>query len=201
MTTKTNFILVDSENVSMTPEQARLIAGENFRLVLFFNAQKKTIPVELWEQLQPLGDRVKKVTMQGQGHNALDFILSFELGRLAKEFPDAFFHVISRDKGFDPLIVHLREQKIYSDRLDSISDIPLLRPIPKSPSARASLFFDNLKTNTKPRKIARLKSAVLAFFRKEISEEEVDAVVDELRKLGIREIDGKIRYPGENQDA
>ena len=126
MTTKTNFILVDSENVSITPEQASLIANDNFRLILFFNEQKKTISVELWDQLQPLGDRVKRLTMQGQGHNALDFILSFELGRLADAFPNSFFHIISKDKGFDPLVAHLKSQNIYADRLDAISDIPLL---------------------------------------------------------------------------
>ena len=201
MTTRTNFILVDSENVSISAEQAGLIAGDNFRLVLFFNAQKKTIPVELWDQLQPLGNRVKRVTMQGQGHNALDFILSFELGRLAAAFPDAFFHIISKDKGFDPLVAHLQSQKILSDRLDSVADIPLLRPIPKSAASRASLYLDNLKTNTKPRKIARLKSSVSAFFRKELSEEDVHAILSELEKRGVREIDGRVFYPGENIGA
>ena len=200
MTTRTNFILVDSENVSITPEQAGLIAGDNFRLILFFNAQKKTIPVELWDQLQPLGDRVKRVTMQGQGHNALDFILSFELGRLVEAFPDAFFHIISKDKGFDPLVAHLQSQKIFSDRLDSISDIPLLRPIPRTVASRASLYLDNLRTNTKPRKIARLKSSVSAFFRKELPEEDIDAILSELEKLGVREVNGRVFYPGENEE-
>lgn len=200
MTTKTNFILVDSENVSITPEQASLIASDNFRLILFFNEQKKTISVELWDQLQPLGDRVKRLTMQGQGHNALDFILSFELGRLADAFPNSFFHIISKDKGFDPLVAHLKSQNIYADRLDAISDIPLLRPIPKTAASRATHYLGNLRTSTKPRKIARLKSSVSAFFRKELPEEDLDAVLCELKKLGVREVNGRLFYPGEISD-
>ena len=56
-----------------------------------------------------------------------DFHIAYYIGRLAAETPDAFFHVISKDTGFDPLIKHLKTQKILCQRSKSIAEIPLVK--------------------------------------------------------------------------
>ena len=41
--------------------------------------------------------------------------------------PDGFFHIISRDTGFDPLVEHLKARKIRACRSASIAGMPLFR--------------------------------------------------------------------------
>ena len=47
------------------------------------------------------------VRLTEPGKNALDFHIAYYLGQLALKEPDAFFHIVSKDTGFDPLIQHL----------------------------------------------------------------------------------------------
>ena len=47
----------------------------------------------------------------GNGKNALDFYLAFYVGDLAAKDPEAGFHILSDDTGFDPLIKHLKAPK------------------------------------------------------------------------------------------
>ena len=63
--------------------------------------------------------------------------------------PDAFFHIISKDKGFDPLIEHLRERKVFSVRSETIGEIPIIRAsTAKTPKERMGLVVDRLKSGT-----------------------------------------------------
>src|SRR3546814_3242069 len=49
------------------------------------------------------------------------------IGKIASEEPKAFFHIISKDTGFDPLIAHLKSNKIFSCRSASLDGIPILK--------------------------------------------------------------------------
>ena len=54
--------------------------------------------------IQELGERAKTIKISGAGSNALDFHVAFYIGQIAANDPEAFFNIISKDKGFDPLI-------------------------------------------------------------------------------------------------
>lgn len=125
--------------------------------------------------------------ISGAGPNALDFHIAFYLGRLVSGDQKACFHVISKDKGFDPLIVHLNEQSIDATRRIAISEIPLFKEkITSSATDRARSFIAklHLPRATKPKKVDTLSRAINALFQKQLSDEEVKAVVRELQKLG-----------------
>ncbi len=116
---KNNYILVDFENVSNIDLNS--IKEKNFYIKIFIGTNQTKIPVELVLKSQELGGQVEWMQINGSGKNALDFHITFILGRLTQNDPDAFFHIISKDTGFDPLIAYLKTQKIFCKRSDDIS--------------------------------------------------------------------------------
>ncbi len=98
-------------------------------------------------------------------------------GLAAARNPDSFFHIISKDTGFDPLIKFLKEKKgIFADRVKSIEDIPLVK-IATSTSLpqRLSVIVKRLHQMKagKPRTPKTLGSTINAAFQKKLSPEDV----------------------------
>ena len=116
---KNNYILVDFENIPNIDLNS--IKDKNFYIKIFIGTNQTKIPVELVLKSQELGSQVEWIQISGSGKNALDFHITFVLGRLTQKDPDAFFHVISKDTGFDPLISYLKNQRIFCKRSEDIS--------------------------------------------------------------------------------
>ena len=108
---RNNYILVDYENVHNI--DLSCIQGKNFYVKIFIGTHQTKIPIDLVLKSQELGKQVEWIQINGSGKNALDFHITFVLGRLVEKDPDGFFHIISKDTGFDPLIIYLKSQKIF----------------------------------------------------------------------------------------
>ena len=134
---KNNYILVDFENVQNIDLNS--IKDKNFYIKVFVGTNQTKIPVELVLKSQELGNQVEWIQINGSGKNALDFHITFVLGRLTQKDPDAFFHIISKDTGFDPLITYLKNQKIFCKRSDDISIVMELSITAKNPSPIAKV--------------------------------------------------------------
>ena len=52
--------------------------------------------------MHQLGPRSSYVRLEASGSNALDFHIAYYLGNLVISDPTAYFHIISKDTGFDP---------------------------------------------------------------------------------------------------
>jgi hypothetical protein len=143
-------VLVDFENVQ--PKNMNLLNGGPFKIKVFLGSNQAKIPVEMARALQVFGPDAEYIQIEGNGSNALDFYIAYYIGQLAAETPDAFFHVISKDTGFDPLIKHLKMQKVLCQRSTSIVDIPLLK-ISNSKSVREKV--DAVIENLEKRKAAK----------------------------------------------
>jgi hypothetical protein len=122
---KTNYILIDYENIQ--PQNISLLIGHAFRVLVFVGAHQSKIPLELASALQKLGESAEYIKIDGNGQNALDFHIAFYIGQLAERDPKSYFHIISKDKGFDPLIAHLKTKKIFVQREMDLAAIPILR--------------------------------------------------------------------------
>ena len=122
---RTNYILIDFESVQTGSFEQ--LTDERFKEKVFVGASQAKLPFEVAESLQQLGSRAEYIRISGHGPNALDFHIAYYIGRLAAEEPSAYFHIISRDTGFDPLIQHLRSKKIFAGRVESIADIPIVK--------------------------------------------------------------------------
>lgn len=109
---KNNYILIDYENIQ--PKNLTILDGHEFKVIVFVGSNQAKIPFELASALQALGNNAEYVKAGGNGPNALDFHIAFYIGELAQRDPDGYFHIISKDAGFDPLIKHLKERRIFA---------------------------------------------------------------------------------------
>ena len=104
----------------------------------FFGASQKTVPKSLFDIARRLGDRFISIDVEGQGKNALDFHIAFYLGELLQASPRAECVILSRDKGFDPLVRHLAGRGFAVRRVSTVGEaFPQVQAPSAPPSARA----------------------------------------------------------------
>jgi len=96
-------------------------------LWVFVGAGQAKLSSELAIQMQGMRERADYVRISGNGPNALDFHIAFYIGQLSGTDPRGFFHIISRDTGFDPLVEHLKARKILACRSTAIAAMPLFK--------------------------------------------------------------------------
>ncbi len=210
---KTNYVLVDYENVQ--PKNLSLLTQDYFQIYLFLGVKQNRLSLELVEAMHNFGpDRSKYIYVTKTGANALDFHITYYLGKLATKNPNACFHIISKDKGFDPLIKHLNTIKVNASRRESIAHIPALSVKKNSKSSvsknskssvnknskseeKINVIVKNLKGRgkAKPRKEKTLKNTIKNIFQQKLTESEVNAVFNKLAKSKyITSKNGNISY-------
>jgi hypothetical protein len=180
---KNNYILIDYENVQ--PKNLGILNGHPVKVLVFVGANQAKVPYALASSLQALGNDAEYIKIGGNGSNALDFHIAFYIGQLAERDPDAYFHIISKDTGFDPLIKHLKERKIFSQREKDLSEIPFLRISNATTSEeKISAIVKSLSTrgHARPRKIKTLANTINSLFMKTLKESELMSLIDQLRK-------------------
>lgn len=132
---RTHYVLIDHENVQ--PTDIGLLDRADVRVLVFVGAKQGTLSSDMAIRMQKLGDRAEYVRASAVGKNALDFLIAYAIGRLTVRHPDVHFHIISKDKGYDPLLTHLKENGVAGSRSESIAALPLFAPQAKSSSASA----------------------------------------------------------------
>ena len=105
----TNYVLIDFENVQ--PKNLEILYHHSFKVLVFVGANQTKVPFDLASAMQALGESAQYIKISGNGKNALDFHVAFYIGELTAKEPGAYFHIISRDTGFDTLIKHLKSEK------------------------------------------------------------------------------------------
>ena len=194
---KTNFVLIDYENVQ--PKNLSLLVADHFQVIVFLGASQQKLPVALVTAMQALGTRARYVTIAGNGSNALDFHIAYYIGRIACERPDdAFFHIISKDTGFDPLIAHLKAQGVPARRSASLDAIPVLRGLTTAPKdEQVDAVVEKLRgmPKNRPQRERTLRSTIANWFGDKLDEATISRIVSELSKRQAIVIDdGKVRY-------
>lgn len=180
------YVLVDFENVQ--PKNLELLKEHPFKVLVFIGANQTKFPRHFVVAMQALGRQARYVEIAGSGPNALDFHIAYYVGELAAKDPDAQFHIVSRDKGFDPLIRHLQGKKIRVRRETDLAEIPELRiPDTTSRDEQIDAIVRNLRQrgHSRPRKVKTLQNTINTLFTKKLDQAELDAITDELvsRKL------------------
>lgn len=209
---RTNHVLIDFENVHV--KSLELLKGEHFRVMVFLGPKNTKLPVDLVLAMQTFGTRGEYVLLESPGANALDFHVAFHLGRLAAEDPSGFFHIISKDTGFDPLIQHLKARKVFSARSPTIEEMPCFRvaspvtpviaPAQVPPNERHAADigrFDEFcamaiaqlvsMKQKRPGRLSTLHNAIQSKLGKDVSGSTVDMVCSELVKRGLVKVAGQ----------
>jgi hypothetical protein len=194
---RTNYVLVDYENVQ-PKSLAALVGAQPFKVLLFVGASQAKVTFEVAESMQALGANASYIKISGNGSNALDFHVAFYIGRIACEDPTAFFHIISKDAGFDPLIAHLKTKKILAARHKDVVEIPLLKAAnTKTFAEKVDVVVANLRQRgaARPRTVKTLSSTIGSLFQKQLGEGDIKAILVELTRAGHAAIDGtKVSY-------
>jgi len=192
----TNYLLIDFENVH--PTNLELLTQHPFKVFVFVGENQTRVPFDLADSMQLLGNAARWVKIAGNGQNALDFHIAYYIGELAAAEPDAQFHVISKDKGFDPLIRHLESKGIKVMRETDLIEIPILQlPVSTSVDEKIAAIVKNLggRGQSRPRKVRTLKSTINALFAKKLDDQELAALVKELQQRNLLVVNqGNVSY-------
>ena len=186
MAVRTNYVLIDYENVQ--PTDLAMLRDGPFKVKVFLGPNQAKIPVALAAALQGLGANAEYVLAKSSGSNALDFHIAYYVGILSTQDSSTFFHIISKDAGFDPLIQHLKAKGVLARRSTSISTIPYFKPaIPSTTAAQVEAVVAHLAKlkAAKPRAEKTLLSTLHALFLKKLSEHQLSALYALLCTRGI----------------
>lgn len=197
---KTNYVLIDYENVQ--PKTLDSLRGDHvFKVFLFVGANQAKVSLKVAQAMQALGEHARYIQMDGNGPNALDFHIAYYIGQLAAHDANAFFHIISKDSGFDPLVKHLKAQKVFACRSKDIDEIPLLKANQLAKAGKVDGKLDQVlgdlrrRGAAKPRSIKTLTSTIHELFLRLLPEQEVADLVAALKAAGHIKVDAtKVSY-------
>lgn len=191
-----NYVLVDFENVQ--PDFIGRLTDEHFKVLVFVGLNQTKLSFKTANALQKLGSKAEYIQISGNGANALDFHIAYYIGQLAASNPSAYFHIISKDKGFDPLIQHLKSKKILAGRVTSINEIPTIKALSADTiDVRQDLILQRLQQlkTSKPRTVKTLSSTISAFFHKKLADDVIEAIIQGLQKDNHLSVEGtKVTY-------
>jgi len=167
---RTNYIFVDFENVREMDFDR--IANRPVRVTVVLGEQHKRLPVDLVKKLLRHAGQIELIETGRAGKNALDFVLAQHIGAVRTADPHGYFHIVSKDKGFDALIGYLKDNGTLARRHASFSKIPVLM----NTVERVGLMSTQLKTkpDNRPGKTKTLKSYIQTIFGRSLSEAEAE---------------------------
>lgn len=180
---KKTILLVDYENIQNF--DLSIIQKQDIEIKVFVGQAQNKIPIELVQSIQQLGQKVEWIKIEGAGSNALDFHIAFHLGRLSKEIGEGTFFVLSKDKGFDPLIKYISKSKINCQRIESLLKLSKEKEVAISQNADSiATVIGNLskiEKNKRPKTQKALRQHIKTLLvQKKLSEQSIDALVNAL---------------------
>jgi hypothetical protein len=216
----THFVFVDFENVPSV--DLTLVSGKPVHVTLLIGNKQTKLDTLLSVQLNQFAGQVRPVMVGASGRNALDLTLAYYLGEATRLNPGVSYHIVSKDKDFDPLIAHLRTMEVRIARCDSVAALPFVTvrkrgttkspfpvekpaPAPKTavaPKAKPSvdkypkLLEQVTSGKNRPGTRARLMHHIHTLYGQKSSPEQLTAVVNRLigaKVITIAESD-KVTY-------
>lgn len=197
-------VFVDFENVPSV--DLGEIGGKSIMVTLLLGKAQKRLDVSLVQQIQLHAAQIDLRKMDASGRNALDLALAFHLGQAAAAHPEDCYHIISRDRDFEPLMAHVRSTGVRVFRHDKFSLRAVLgagrssgRAAPR-PADKATITLERLRRSGsgRPTRRSKLLSYVKAQIGEKLADGEAEIIVETLVDRGVVAIDARNRvtYPG-----
>ena len=199
-------LLVDFENL---PKVDLSELPPDVHVPFFFGASQRTVPKALFDAAMKLGERFISIDIEGQGKNALDFHIAYYLGELLAAAPGADCVILSRDKGFDPLVRHLAGRGFLVRRTDSVADAfgeaakprrtatrapakARAKPAPARPPEfeRALAHLRRTPERNRPARRKKLVALLHSAFARKLEPAQVEAIIDALLAAGHLRLQG-----------
>ena len=156
---RTQYIFIDYENVCEA-DLSRVV-GKAAKVFMVLGTRHKNLPVSLFLFAQDHPEQLRIIQTPVEGRNALDFVLTLELGRLLAADPTGYFHIVSKDTDFESIVRYLKGEKKLIARHASLTEITaLLTPEERLEKLKAELA-DTEKSRPSTRKTLenKIKSA------------------------------------------
>lgn len=168
-----HYILVDFENVHDCDLDR--LAGRPAHAVILLGERQHNLPRKLALQMYRRHDQVSVLETGCGGPNALDMVLALHLGALWGAAPEAHFHIVSKDKDYEPLIGFLRRNKSAATRHESFNRIPVLM----TPAERVQWLAEHYRRrpNGRATVLRTLAKQIDTLFGHSLDEAEVDAAI------------------------
>lgn len=172
-----NHVFVDLENVKTV--EVSVFERKNMTFHLILGPSNGKLDVGLVEKLVEHAAAVRMVRSPQQGANAADFVLAYHLGQAVLAEPKAHFHIVSKDKGFDSLVMLLKSRQVKVRRHDTwesldlsaapksaeASTVPAVQVVPRATQVSSPQASEESK-QTRDRALSEDARKVLASLRK-----------------------------------
>jgi hypothetical protein len=208
-----SILLVDYENVGNVELAA---IPTNVHVPFFFGASQRSVPTDFMKAALRLGDRFVPIDIEGQGTNALDFHIAYYLGEFLSTERESTCVILSKDKGFDPLVKHLQRRGFNVRRVCSIVDafpdstecpvataahrVQKRSPVNSTATPVASWelalsWLRGMQARVRPRKRKSLIAHLRTHFGSNLAEPELQQLVDRLiTEKKLSEVNGVLAY-------
>jgi hypothetical protein len=178
---RTQYIFIDYENVSES--DLSRVSGKAVSVFMILGAGQKSLPTSLFLFAQNHSSQLRVIQTPVVGKNALDFVLTLELGRIIAADPEGYFHIISKDNDFDSVVRHLKGEKKHIARHTSLAEIPALR----TPEERVALIKVELAsaTNNRPSTRKTLVNKISSAFENKAEPEFIENAIKSFIQAGL----------------
>jgi hypothetical protein len=187
------YLYIDYENVQdvkvdviKKTVKVRIIVGED----------QTKVPIDLVQNTQPYGNSIEWIRVNGKGRNALDFFITFFLGKDVAADRDKTFIIYSKDTGYDPLINYLVKSGIKAKRIVSFQELSQKKTISIDQAGikKVKESLIKVEANRRPKKKSSLTGFISGLL-KGTSKQDVDNIIEELFiKKVVYEENGIIKY-------
>jgi len=173
-----HILLVDFENVPQV-DLAQLKGDTS--VIIFLGANQKSIPTEIVTSAQGLGNRIEWRQIEGNGSNALDFHIACHLGRILEKSPHLHCIILSKDKGFDPLLRYLNKNGLKCKRINSLFELDPKAATTDDPNyTRVVEVLSKSEKKSRPRKRKTLSQHISSIFQKKLPQNDIERIIDML---------------------
>ncbi len=174
-------LLIDFENLQTVSLES--LDPQTTEPWFFVGGSQNKLPFNLVQSTQHFGDSLKWIKIEGNGKNNLDFHITFELGRIAESGRrDVEVYILSKDKGYDPVIEYARRFGLHVRRIVNLSQMPSSKQ-----SAPESKYTDSVVANLakittakRPRTRSSLEKHLRSAFQGKIEPEDISTIIEEL---------------------
>jgi len=199
---------IDFENIQKIDMSE--VTGTTKLIIMVGNKQSKKAAVYSHLAIDHASS-VELIKTHGEGQNALDFHIAYYLGKYIGIDNNIKYIIYSNDKGYDPLITHLKNEGIFIKRIMIIDSIKSAlkeikdeaKPLIEKKRTKRdkykviiSSLVETFKTN-KPKNIEKLRAHIKTSLGTKNTDLDVDEIYNQLieRKIiTIENENNKIKY-------
>ena len=128
-------LFVDFENIQKFDLS---VLPKSFSVTIVVGRAQNSIPFALIQGAQRSGIKVAWLKLESAGNNALDFYIAYYLGSLLAQRLTTQCFILSKDTGFDPLVIHLQKEGLNCRRIDCLSKLQVGSGLLTKPTVTAA---------------------------------------------------------------